>query len=145
MPLAMCISWEEEEEAVTMRATTASSRSSMTSGSMSHVTRMNASCHACAWGVSHVSTSVMAHVRMRLVTCVRETRHTCEWGMVHVRGSCVAATRCNTLQHATNNNALRHTATHCNTLQHTATHCNFSHGAHMREPFRIFGWVMSHV
>jgi len=48
---------------------------------MSHVTRMNESCHTYEW--------VMPHIRMSHVTLMNESCHTYEWVMSHVWMSCV--------------------------------------------------------
>jgi len=80
---------------------------------MSHVTRMNESCHTFEWVMS-IYECVMSHVWMSHVTRMNESRHTYEWVTSHIRMSHVAHIRIShvthiSMSHVTHMNDSRHT------------------------------------
>ena len=89
--------------------------------SMSHVTRMNESCHTYEWVMSHIPMSHVAHMN--------ESFHAYEWVMSHI-----------SMSHITHMNVSCHTY-----LWIYVTHMNKSCHTHMNESCHTYECVMSHI
>jgi len=101
---------------------------------ISHVTHMNASCHAYE-GVIHIYECFLSHIRMSHVTHMNASCRTheasCltyEWGMSHVR-----IRRCTYMNES------------CHTYEWVISHIWMGHATHRNESCHTGGWVMSHM
>jgi len=115
---------------------------------MSHVARMNNTCCAYGWVMSHMNlwgicmschiwishvthmnewSRVMSHMWMRYVTHISESCHAYEWVMSHIW-----------ISHVTHVNKT------CHTYEWAMSHVWTSHIAHMNESCHTYEWVTSY-